>query len=236
MFPLGHPSLVKSFYHAHTPTVRLARSISFEANERLRSTYKPQPSVEETPMSMKKNKVMIKAKSGTRRKRETPQTLTQPEAHVLTTISNNSNLCQRFPIACPRELISQTAKTIAHVFPSPLDFSLLEGPCWNEITVVGVGGFCLQGARVCERRRYEEKDGDAEGRRAQSLPCTAYNRLDTALCKWAEMTTRRESSIITLLQSSSPTRHKWLRHNVKMSSFASSPWNQSRNTPKHLHK
>lgn len=178
-------------------------------------------------MSTQKNNVMIKI----RRKRETPQTLTQPAAHVLTTISNSSNLCQRFPIACPHELISQTEKTIAHVFPFPLDFSLLEGPCWNEITALGVGGFCLQGARVCERRRYEEKDWYTEGRQAQSPLCAVKHRLDTALCKWVEMTTRRESGIITLLQSSSPTRHKWLRHNIKMSSFASSPWNQSRDTP-----
>lgn len=129
MFPLGHPPLVESIYNAHTLTVRLARSRSFEANEHLRLPCKPQASVEETSMSMQKNKVMIKAKPGTLRKGETPQTLTQPEAHVLTTISNSSNLCQHIPIACPPELISQTPKTIAHVFPFPLDFSLLEGPC-----------------------------------------------------------------------------------------------------------
>lgn len=54
-------------------------------------------------------------------------------------------------------------KTITHVFPLYPDFSLLEGPCWNEITATGVGGFCLQGVWVREGKRYKEKDVDAEG-------------------------------------------------------------------------
>lgn len=162
MFPLGHPLLVKSINHlhthTHTPTVWLARSRSFEANKRLCSTCKPQTSVEETPMSTQKNKVMIKRKPGTRRKRETPQTLIQPAAHVLTTISNSSNLCQRFPIACPHELISQTAKDnrSCFSFPSRLLFvrgTLLKwdycGWCW---WILPTGGWGLWEEKIWGKR------------------------------------------------------------------------------------
>lgn len=165
MFPLGHPPLVKSINHANTNTATawLARSRSFEETER---PFQLAHLCGRNGDACKENKAMIKEKSG------------------------GSRCVYLEPVRTPRLMylqISLTAQISANAFQLPvlmnsfhkqkrqslMFFSLSEGPCWNEITATGVGGFCLQGVWVREGGRYKEKDIDAKGRRTQSHRRTA---------------------------------------------------------------